>query len=282
MQMSQNRPHTLLEQLVYVSCQLPVRIAINAACRLSKKLQEYTAVKPLLIIVDYTLCYVTERLDTLGSQTDQLSGQTQDFIHGVVSFHEKLARLLMSGIISGSQHYTQHIKQQPWLGKATSIILAPWLLTKYAYQHSNEDALGNAIMTQADASQCLHAISHYARFLFSLLTAALLVPLPIINTQKITAFIPQSERVGKINFPARIANSALVFVFLYALLAYKSTIIDRQMSASSHFILVTIGTVMLTSIIIAPCDRAIRFVLRNIVIAFLLCWFCSPAIFALS
>jgi hypothetical protein len=282
MQISQNRPNTLLEQIVYVSCQLPARIIINAACRLSKKLQEYTSVKPLLIIIDYILCYVAQRLDALGTHMDQLSGQTQDFVRGMLVFHEKLARLLMSSIISGSQHYTQDLKNQPWLGKITATLLAPWLIAKYAYQTGNADAFGNAILTQADASQCAHAIRSYTRFLMTLATTTLLVPLPIIQTQKITAFIPRSQRIGHINFPARIASSALVFSFLYIILAYKAYLIDKQISAATHFILVTMSTVMLTSIIIAPCDRAIRFVCRNMVVAFLLCWFCSPAIFALS
>jgi|GEM_PF-6588716 len=282
MQISQNRPNTLLEQIIYVACQLPARIIINTACRLSKKLQEYTSVKPLLIVIDYILCYVAQRLDALGNHTDQLSGQTQDFVQGILRFHEKLARLLMNSLISGSQQYTQRLKKEHSLGKIATILLAPWLISKLAYQTGNEDAFGNAIFTQSDASQCAHTIHNYARFLITLLTTALLVPLPIIHTQKITAFIPRSERIGKINFPARIASSALVFLFLYVILTYKVYIIDKLLSAATHFILVTIGTVILTSIIIAPCDRAVRFVCWNMTTAFLLCWFCSPAIFALS
>lgn len=282
MQISNNRPHTLLEQIVYVTCQLPARIMVNVVLRLSNKLQAYTSVKPLLIVIDYILCYVVQRLDTLGNLIDQLSKQTQNVIQSVVCFNIKLAQLLMNSLIGGCQYYTQHLKKQPPQGKITAILFAPWFMTKYAYQVGNEGAFGKAIFTQADARQCAHALDSYIRFLATLLTTMLLVPLPIIHTRKVRAFIPQSERVGTIHFSARITSSALVFVFLYGILVNKAYIIDTYLSAAIHFLLSTMATVMLTSIIIAPCERAVRFVCFNLIIAFSLCWFCSPVVFALS
>ena len=87
---------------------------------------------------------------------------------------------------------------------------------------------------------------------------------------------------GEVNYIARISFAIAALCVLHLLLGYKEHIIDTYMSAASHFILTAVSAVTFTSMIIAPRDGANKFVIVNIIIAFLLCWFCSPVIFALS
>jgi len=281
MEFAKTIPKTLLQQLIYMVSELPMRVLINITCNISKKVREYTSIKPMLVAVDYTLFFTTQRLHVLGTHTDKFSEETQLCIKNILKFNEKLALCITTCIITATKDIKNGLRKKTFTKK---IQHAPTLIIKPIINNINQGLSGNKVIAKEDVNLFISNLFKYVKFCTILSIAFALVPFPILEKAKTQKFTEKLKDLGyaEINYIARISVAIVVFCMLYILLGYQEQIIDKSMSAATHFILATAGSVTLTSIIIAPKDGANKFVIVNVIIAFLLCWFCSPVIFALS
>jgi|SaaInlStandDraft_7_1057024.scaffolds.fasta_scaffold16203_1 hypothetical protein len=281
MEFAKTAPKTLLQQLIYMTSELPVRIIINITCNISKKIREYTSIKPMLVAIDYGLFYTSQRLHVLGIHTDKFSEETQLCIKNILKFNEKLALCITTCIITASKDIKNELRKKTFIKK---IQQGPALLIKLIIKNINKGLCGNKVISKENVNVFFQSLIRYTKFCITISIAFILVPCPILERSKISKFTEKLPAMGygEVNYIARISFAIAALCVLHLLLGYKEHIIDTYMSAASHFILTAVSAVTFTSMIIAPRDGANKFVIVNIIIAFLLCWFCSPVIFALS
>jgi hypothetical protein len=276
--------NNLLQQLIYIGIELPTKLVVSGMYNITSSIRSYTQLKPMLSIIDYILFFTSYRLHILGNYTDDFSKNTNTFIRNILLFNSKLFLCITTSLIrTGKSCRTElNTSNTPFMLKRLSLL--PITILRNIKKTFNTDFNNTKIITSDDFAEISYQIKKYLMFCFELSLAFFLIPAPVIRSQKMTNFTKKLREIpeNKVNIALRSSSAVILFGALYYIIQFKADLIDHSITAATHFVAVTMLTVVLTAIIVGPSKGLIKFIMINITWAALFCWQCSPIIIALS
>ena len=284
MNLQKTLSNNLLQHLIYISIELPTKIIVSTMYNITNSIRCYTQFKPMLAAIDYILFYTSYRLRVLNNYADEFSANTESFIQELIKFNKNLALCITSTLIKTGKSTKEELNKY----KSKNILIrcsyTPVIISINLIKNFNTNFSQESIITMQDVTNLTNEINSYLRFCLNTVTAFLLIPVPLVRSSKMISFTSKIRALpeNKVNMALRSSFAFIFFAALYYCITYKSDIIDHSMTAATHFMTVTMLTVILTSILVGPSKGFIKFLLINFTWASLFCWQCSPIIIALS
>lgn len=276
--------NNLLQQIIYISIELPTKIVVSTMYNITNSIRCYTQFKPMLAAIDYVLFYTSYRLRVLNNYADEFSANTESFIQEIIKFNKNLALCITSTLIKTGKSTKDELNKYSSRNIFIRCYYTPFSIFKNLIKSFNTNFNQESILTSQDVTNLTSEINNYFRFCLNTITAFLLIPVPLVRSSKMISFTSKIRALpeNKVNMALRSSFSLIFFAALYYCITYKSDLIDHSITAAAHFVIVTMLTVILTSIIVGPSKGFTKFLFINFTWASLFCWQCSPIIIALS
>ena len=266
--------NSLLQQMLYLTIELPVTIALSIIQRALGITTRYLSKRPLISWAHHIFFSVEARLAHLRHILTSFSHYTSHSINHIATFVRLTLITIIASAIRASQETRHAIKQAN--GKRTCFIISilPVFWAQQVIQQFNVDEHNQPIIDANTTEEIRSSIRQFCAFTVRLVLSAILlcIPLPYASQQ-------QCSRTSLI---LRIITATTATSLLWAVLHYKKQIIDVYMAASTHFLLTIMLSVIAISVWIAPDKKAHRFLTITFGTGLFICWLAAPIIFALS